>query len=815
MPAVTQMTPDLVGGVSTQPDVKKFPNQVVEAKNVMIDPSFGLCKRNGSQFLKTLGSEDDFKDAYWFFYRRDDDEFYLVAVQQNSVRVFNSRTLVEVPVTGKDNGSVDFSYLTSNNHQDYRSLTIQDNSIIVNRTTEVAMEAASTFTPNIVGTVAIRAVEYGSVYAITITHDGETKTSQIRTRNADDNSGTLTFLSAQEILSETQAGVDPPMSNLKAELESDWGAAINVVAFNTSLEIDFKGDEFTLEAFGGTSSEALIAYQDSVRDISLVADESTDGRVVKIENTTADDDDYYIKYNGNAKAWEETVQPGITTKLDASTMPHELVSIDPTRFEFREVEWVDRLVGDNKTNPLPSFVDTEVPKTINGLFLTNNRLGFLSGPNVILSVTSDYYNFFARSATTVIASDPIDINCNSTIPTDLTYALSIPTGICLFSDRQQFLMTADQKIYTPESTYIRKVSNYEVDKDIPAVDLGTYQAIINKQQFGTSRVYFMQINDVNEPPAVAEISKVVTGYLPRTIDNMQASPENDMLVFTDRSSRIVHMFRRFNTGSQDVMQAWFKWEMPGNIIALFVANDQVFTVMTQADKTVLTNSQIPQADLFGSIISQDFIAANVALDCWQVPDSVVYDADNKHTKMYVRFDHIPGRDVIACDLPTGGTPGNPEPGGGFYRHAVGNGTDATGNYYLFDGDLTSGVYHIGFSFEMEVEFPEFYYKSENTADYTAYLNVSRVKFSVGLTGALEFKLLTYGREEWEDIQPIVEADYYSANTGPVTDRYFFTVPIHQKNHNFKLKAYSNLPYPTCINMMSWEGMYSPQFYRRR
>ena len=219
--------------------------------------------------------------------------------------------------------------------------------------------------------------------------------------------------------------------------------------------------------------------------------------------------------------------------------------------------------------------------------------------------------------------------------------------------------------------------------------------------------------------------------------------------------------------------------------------------------------------MFGSIISQDNVWANVALDCWQVPDSAVYDAVTKQTKMYVRFDHIAGRDVIACDLSTGGTPGSPAPGGGFYRHAVGNGTDATGNYYLFDGDLTSGVYHIGFSFEMEVEFPEFYYKSENTADYTAYLNVSRVKFSVGLTGALEFKLLTYGREEWEDIQPIVEADYYSANTGPVTDRYFFTVPIHQKNHNFKLKAYSNLPYPTCINMMSWEGMYSPQFYRRR
>ncbi len=62
--------------------------------------------------------------------------------------------------------------------------------------------------------------------------------------------------------------------------------------------------------------------------------------------------------------------------------------------------------------------------------------------------------------------------------------------------------------------------------------------------------------------------------------------------------------------------------------------------------------------------------------------------------------------------------------------------------------------------------------------------------------------------------PVIEADYYSANTGPLKHRYFFTVPIHQRSTNFMIKAYSDVPFPVAINMMTWEGMYSPRFYKR-
>jgi hypothetical protein len=75
MPAVTQLVENFLGGISTQTDDKKLPGQVVEATNAYPDPTFGMLKRNGMRFVRTIdkadGSEftkDELKDAAWFFY---------------------------------------------------------------------------------------------------------------------------------------------------------------------------------------------------------------------------------------------------------------------------------------------------------------------------------------------------------------------------------------------------------------------------------------------------------------------------------------------------------------------------------------------------------------------------------------------------------------------------------------------------------------------------------------------------------------------------------------------------------------------------
>ena len=69
-------------------------------------------------------------------------------------------------------------------------------------------------------------------------------------------------------------------------------------------------------------------------------------------------------------------------------------------------------------------------------------------------------------------------------------------------------------------------------------------------------------------------------------------------------------------------------------------------------------------------------------------------------------------------------------------------------YYKLKGDLWLKWYLcLRFSYNFEVILPKFYYKipqKSGASDYTANLTISRVKFAVGQTGAVTFKLKSKG-----------------------------------------------------------------------
>ena len=54
MAAVTQTIPNFLGGVSKQTDQKKQPGQVRECLNALPDPTFGLMKRPGFKYIKSI-----------------------------------------------------------------------------------------------------------------------------------------------------------------------------------------------------------------------------------------------------------------------------------------------------------------------------------------------------------------------------------------------------------------------------------------------------------------------------------------------------------------------------------------------------------------------------------------------------------------------------------------------------------------------------------------------------------------------------------------------------------------------------------------
>lgn len=813
MAAITQRIPNYLGGVSQQIDEMKLPGQVRVCKNAFPEPTFGLIKRPGTEFiaeLKDTGgsliSPGALDNAEMFSIFRDGSERYLVAIiggqsptSNNAIRVWSLTDGTAQTVTYNGNAK---SYLTGTKG-DYDALTINDYTFITNKNFTVLAKSAPTYNYGRRATVKLNEVEYGAKYSITL----------------DSSTVTYTTVEAEE------APATPPIQKefLKADTILDalssaitaLGAGYIVTKIGTSLEIT-KSSSFTCTAEGGVGKEAITAYQDTVDNLAKLTTKSVHGRIVKIANSVQIEDDYYLKFVANNGTsgdgyWEETVKPDISTGLNADTMPHQLVRSSPGNFTFGPATWEDRLIGDDISNEQPSFVNN----TINQLFFYNNRLGFLTDENVSMSQAGDYFNFYHNTALTVVASDPVDISASSVKPAVLHAVVPVAQGLLLFSRNQQFLMTGEAGILTPGNAVMKVISNYEMDIENHPVDLGTTVAFLSKTASYT-RVFEMQTRGQDEAPIVVDISRIVPEWIPSSVDRVVASPQNSLLMLADSSTNDMRLFRFYFDGEERRVQSWFQWQMSGLVEHTAIDQDIAYFTTKQENSYVLSKMSLIQSPSTSTFLTADGSKVDPRLDLWFEPATVTYNSTDDFTRINLKYKHDTDLNLVVVTANPGAVTPTYSNSGLILTGDVIN--DAGQWYVRIDGyDLTAEDMIVGYTYDFEVVLPRFYYKpnQDSVTDYTAYLTVARAKFQVGLGGEVNFVLSAGGRSDWTYTAAVNEADYYLANDIPFNATSLFTVPIHQRSTNFSLKLESDSPFPVSLVSMMWEGNYSPRFYARR
>jgi len=847
MPAVTQQIPNFLGGVSRQTDDKKLINQLTECVNGYPDPTFGLLKRPGMKHTNVLKKADgtaftktELADAAWFFIDRATAGSYIGAIKGTNLYVWTAAegTFCTVTNTGT-------SYLTGTKQDDYHFRSIQDTTIITNKTVTTAMQADGTFVANSQGTLKLKSVTNGDVHTVKIkgTSNGTEYTATATVQSSATFTSFLTGTHAtHDLLGAVKALIEARHTASDTEFDGKWylnsyanSLTIRRTTESNAVVVDAEPGAsvtykyFEISALGGISNNAIEAFQDDVTNISEVPLESFHNHNVKILNSDTEDDDYYVKFvaangTGGKGYWQETIARDVSPGLDNTTMPHELANTGATTFTFGPITYKDRLTGDDNTNPKPSFVGKKISST----FFYSNRFGVLSEDNVIFGVANDNYNFFAKSALTQIDSDPIDLNVSSVRPVTLSDVLPSPQGLLLFSQRQQFQVYAtDASILTPTSAVIRSLSNYEMATNMQPVDIGTTTAFVSRVP-GYSKLFTMALRDVEQTPIVVDISKAVLEWIPDTVDDLTTSPPNSVVMMVDRDTEYLYLYRYYNNGKEDLFQAWVKWELPGTIQTARIINDAVTIVSQQEDEYTIGFIELDELPSGDVISTSSGFSGNVPLDMATRPvspdpgnvDAVVYDSTNDITKIYVPYTPIDDKDaVMLLTVPTAddGTDAELDSDQGYWAKAVERIEDST-DYHYFEvkGDFTDyedGIV-VGYSYDLEATLPKFYLQREAGADFTASLTISRVKLSAGRSGAIRFKLKPTGSNEWKNVEHTAEGDAYAGDTSPVVQERIFTLPIHQRNTNFELKVTSDFPYPVSLVSMMWEGNYSTKYYRR-
>lgn len=594
---------------------------------------------------------------------------------------------------------------------------------------------------------------------------------------------------------QTNVTADTILGGITSELS---GTGIGFEVIGNGIYLYSNSTAFTVEA---QNTDLLTVITDQVNDVTGLPFQSKHGYIVKVANSSSNDDDYYLRFEGNGGgsgpgSWVECAEPGILKSIDSLKVPIVIQRQGNGSFQVKRFTYDIREVGDNNTNPIPSFIG----KTINKVIFFRNRLGFLSDENIILSRPGDLGNFFANTALTFSGTDPIDLSCSSKYPAILFDALEVNTGLIVFAGNQQFLLATDSDILNPETARLSSISTYNYNTAVPPFSLGTLAGYLDNA--GAFSRFFVMSNIQREgEPNVNELSKAVYDLLSKDIDIVADSRENTTIFFGKKNSAEVFGYKYFNVADKQIQSSWFRWKHTRPIVYHCCVND---TYIFVDDQNFLQKINLIRDD--DSVFTEDSTDYTVHLDNYVAATGGSYNSTTRQTTFNLSWlssitdksvDLVavkPGVDgivVLNVDVPSSGTnvtvPGN-------------------------QPSLT-----FGYAYTMQIDFPRFFVQKvtgERTVnEERGSLVVHRAKPSFGRLGQYETVVKRVGKSDYVDEFTSSTYNQYLIADVQVEDEYIGTVPVYEKNNNFTLSIKSTSPLPATLISLTWEGDYSPKYYK--
>lgn len=444
---------------------------------------------------------------------------------------------------------------------------------------------------------------------------------------------------------------------------------------------------------------------------------------------------YYVK--GTGGTWQECIAPSSLTTIDGATMPWKLVRTGVGTFTFDKITWSPRLVGDNTTNKIPSFIGFP----IEDVFYLRNRLGFLSDENTVMSRAGDYFNFFSKSVTAALDTDPIDTSASHTKVALLRYAVPFNKTLMLFSDQVQFQLSGGD-ILTAKTVSVDPATQFESSvKCRPAASGTSLFFALDRGTSSSVREYFVDQNSVSND--AADITAHVPSYLPPGLFRLASSSNEDVLAAASEGNRQdLSVYKYYWGEDKKVQSAWqrFSFDAQDSILDASFIGSVLHLVIQCAD-----GIHLETIDMMANVVDAD-LGFNCLLDR-RVTLTGIYDAFNNLTLFNLPY-HVGSSALSDYRVCLGGD----------FGAAAGNvltpyafvdlGDPVTGNTQLqVDGDQTAGPCYVGRKYEARWRLsPQFYRGADKMAILDGVLKLRKMTVSFKDTGQFRAEVTPKGRE---------------------------------------------------------------------
>lgn len=509
---------------------------------------------------------------------------------------------------------------------------------------------------------------------------------------------------------------------------------------------------------------------------------------------------YFVVRRGGV--WEETYAPGNSVGLNEATMPWALVRLPDGTFRFTKFPWKVRKVGDNETNPPPTFVG----KTLSDVFYYKNRLGFVSEENVVMSAAGDYGQFFRQTVTDVLDSDVVDVAVSTAKVSALRFAVPMNNALMLFADQSQFRVNPGENGVTPNDISIDTASEFEMNLKARPVSIGTeIYFTVEAGNYSRVREYFVDPEALSND--ASDVTAHVPRFLPKNITKLAGNANEDVLyaLSSDTPDR-VYVYKFFWNNDGKAQQAWSYWEFDfgGDILSLEALENLLYLVVQRADGVYLERINVEATAVTGDLDHQVLLDRLVAVDS--------------------NYDALHDRTIWELPYPV---PSAQRAGFRIVRGSDHDGLTLTlvdPSQYVWDDDVTvrvpgnhaDGPVWVGFSYTMRYTFSEQFIETNAGAVTTGRLMLRTFVIYFKDTAFFKTSVAPYGNDPL--VESIVTAGLreFSGKTLGAASLLLNTPTFHTGQYAFQIHGDSRVARVTLLNdshvqsqfvSAEWEALY--------
>lgn len=534
--------------------------------------------------------------------------------------------------------------------------------------------------------------------------------------------------------------------------------------------------DFTLSTTDSYGDSAMNSFNRRANSQTDLPFRTKEGFTININANATEEGGYWLKYN--AGEWVETIKPFTNYKIDNSTMPITLKE-DGGEFILETILYNEKLVGDDITTPNPLFINNKISE----LFFYKNRLGFISNENLIFSRSDDYFNYFYKTASNVLADDYISIAASdSSLP--IIGIKPFNSQLISFTEKAQYNISSEGQPFSPGSVSATRVITSDSSKNCNLISAGSnLYSTAKNGDFTSVNEYFVQpdtlINDH------ATVTAHCPKYLPKDIEKITYESNNDILFFKTNVSNEIYVYNYKWSGNQKVQSAWSKFIFDFDVIDFDIIGSDIYLIIERNN----------QRELIKASFSNNYETFNIFLDRKVETNQTIVDGYVNITIPDYNFEELNLDKYSVIDSR------------GFLVETDIIYVDSNTIKFLETNDITN-TYTVGLNYSMDMKFNTLNYKSNGTniGETAGRLTIRKVRLSY--TDSLSFQLYT-------DINDNIKTKNFNSSVldnltldSLITKSGNFDMNILKKNDKFKLGLRNDSHLPSYLTSMSWIGILS-------